>query len=75
MPSETLALRPNSSRLDKPLVFAMGPNPEPDELIGLLYRQGAVVDSHSGRPETPRFLEMQRRMHAIFTEEQKTLVR
>lgn len=43
-------------------VVRMGADPEPDETVSTFHRYGAIAASHARRPETPDFLEMQRRI-------------
>ncbi len=33
-------------------------DPEPNEVVALFYREGAIMNAYSGRPETTDFLEM-----------------
>jgi hypothetical protein len=59
---------------DDPIVVGVGPDPEPEEPVRCVDRQGTIVRSDSDRMESAYGLEMQRRVTGISLEELELLV-
>ena len=61
--------RASAGAPDQQIVFAMVPDPEPDDLLSILHGQRSVVDPHPHGPHPPELFEMQRRMPGVVLEQ------
>jgi hypothetical protein len=53
----------------------MGPDPKPQDPVGGLDANSAIMDADSGRPIAPDFLEVERRVFRVLFEELEGAVR
>ena len=51
------------------VVFAVMPNPEPDNIGAVLHGSGSIVNADTNRPHPPDFLEVQRWMPRVVLEQ------
>lgn len=75
--NRTRAPRPAIALLkttNEPVVFAVMPYPEPDDIVAVLHRSSPIVDTHSGRPHPSHLLEVQRWMPRVILEEAEVRV-
>ena len=65
--SSSLVLRGLALRLlaEESVVFAVRPNPEPDDSVGRIDSHSPVVQSYASRPLAARLFEMERRMPRV----------
>ena len=61
-----------SRTTDKPVVLGVCADPEPDEVSPALDREGSIMETHPGGPESTDLPEMQRGVMRIGSEQGET---